>query len=163
MILVIFPLRVHKHSDLDLQKYAEGSYDVRLTYWFTTWVEFIYWYTAAQVKLMKNFNSTNKPFIIGSHLWQPPLPPTAWSIGLWSRLCSTVDMRWKRNDNPIDPCNWLIYKQFLSAGKRDICSHHFPFFRLLGQLKYKLNQWHTHTKHTYTHSKLPVRECHWGN
>lgn len=50
-----------------------------------------------------------------------------------SRLSSTVDMRWKRNDNSIDPANRLISKQFLFAGKWDV---RFHFFFFLGaQLK----------------------------
>lgn len=85
--------------------------------------------TAVQLKLIKNLNQTNKPFIIGSHLWQPPLTSSLINT-LCSRLNSTVDIRWKRNDNPIDPSNWLIYKQLLLQGSETFA--HISSFFLAG-------------------------------
>ena len=83
-------------------------------WWFTTcWIpEFI---TAAQLELMRNLKQTSKllhyrDLVSGSQLSHPNSPD---QYALWSRLYSSVYMRWKRNDNPIDPSNWLIYKRFL--------------------------------------------------
>lgn len=64
-------------EDIALARFMGKGNDL----WHELHPEFIYWYTAAQLGLIKNLNSTNKPFIIGSHLWQPPLTHPAWSIG----------------------------------------------------------------------------------